>query len=422
MKFNSDVSAVILNVSHNNYIAGGSDRVFLETANLLREHGHRVVPFCASSAKNLTSSYADYFPQSINTDRPKAADIWRFIYSSAARSSLESLLNNVPIDLAHLHIYYGKLTASILKPLKDRNIPVVQTLHEYKLLCPVYTMVSSNEVCEACGGGSFWRALPKKCNRDSLARTMLSVSESYVSRWLGSVDDIDHFIGISDFVTHKMIQYGIPANKITTVHNFIDADNYRPLFEFGDYVLYFGRLERVKGIYSLLEAFAGLPDQKLVIAGVGAELEPVTQWIESRGLDNIDLVGFVSGEKLHDVVRGAICTVIPSEWHEPFGLTVLESFALGKPVVATRMGGIPEIIDDGEDGLLVEAGDPVALRAAIISLAGDEARVRSMGKAGRRKVEQQFSKEAHYLKLESVYSAAREAVGQGSVAVAAREK
>lgn len=407
MPLSPDSPPTVLNVSHHNFVAGGSDRVFAELGALLTEQGHRVVPFCARDEHNDPSEFEAYFPPGTNTENPGLGDIARFIYSGAARKALRELLAVEKIDLAHLHIYYGKLTASILKPLRERRIPIVQTLHEYKLACPVYTLTSAGRPCEACFGGRYWRALPRLCNRNSLARTSLSVVESYVSKALGAMDSVDHFVGISDFVTGKMIASGIPAERITTVHNFVDTRQYEPATRTGDYVVFFGRLETVKGVYSLLEAFSEMPHVRLLVAGTGAEAANIAAWVAARKLDNIELLGFVGGTELHDLLRGALCTVVPSEWQEPFGLTVLESMALGKAVIATDMGGIPEVVSAGEDGLLVPPWDPAALRAAVLELVGNPRRAADMGRAARVKVEREFDRHAHYEKLSAVYAQAR---------------
>jgi len=402
----------IVNISHHHFVAGGSDRMFLDTAEVLEAQGHRVIPFCAADSRNAETPWQSYFPSGIDPARPSLTDIRRFVYSGPARRSLQRLLADEPVDLAHLHIYYGKLTASILKPLRERGIPIVQTLHEYKLACPVYTLTTSGRACSACRDGRFWHALPRLCNRGSLSRTALSVVESYVSAALGAVDEVDHFIGISDYVTSRMIDMGVPGDKITTVHNFVDAQKYQPDFDAGNYVVYFGRLESVKGIYTLLEAMLPLHNVRLLIAGTGAEQDEVARWVEARGAENIELLGFLQGEELHDLVRGALCTVVPSEWDEPFGLTVIESMALGKPVVATRVGGITEIVADGDDGLLVDPWDPAALRAAIQQLLANPTRAGEMGRAGRDKVETLFNRRRYYDELCGVYAKATESAGQ----------
>jgi len=393
----------ILNVSHNYFVAGGSDRYFIDHCSLLRQHGHAVIPFCAEDSRNRSTVFARYFPPSSDSANPRIVDLYRHIYSGPARKAVTTLLNQEHVDLAHLHIYYGKLTASILKPLRQRGIPIVQTLHEYKLICPVYTMVSQGHICEVCSGRHFWQALPRRCNRGRLDRTFLSVVESYASKNLGSVGSVDHFIAVSNFLREKMVQHGVAPEKITTVHNFVDADCFEPTYDEGHYVLYFGRLEKLKGIYTLLSAMAELPGVQCLIAGEGKERAAIEEYIKTNRLENVRVVGFLRGDALHDMIRGAVCTVLPSLWYEPFGLAVLESFALGRPVIGSRIGGISELIDHGIDGFLFEPGDAEDLMGSIEVLAADPNRTAGMGKAGRHKVLSQFSKESHYQQLLRIY-------------------
>ena len=384
-------------------MAGGSDRYFFELSALLTRNGHDVVPFCAADDRNEPSDYAKYFPAAVDPRNPRASDALRFVYSGAARRAIRRLLADTQPDVAHLHIYYGRLTASILKPLRQASIPIVQTLHEYKLLCPVYTCMRHGEICEDCHGSSFWKALAHRCNRGSLVRSAASMVESYASQALGATDGIDHFIGVSRFMTEKMRGIGIAADRITTIHNFVDTSQFEAASERGRYVLYFGRLEATKGLFTLIEALRHRPDLRCIIAGTGPARAELEQRAESAGLKHVEFPGFVSGSALHDLIRGSVCTVLPSEWYENCPMSVLESMALGRPVIGTRIGGIPELIDHDNDGLLVEPGDADALAAALAQLADEPAAAASMGAAGRAKVATQFSPEVHYRQIESVY-------------------
>ena len=205
---------------------------------------------------------------------------------------MADLLRDEKPDLAHLHIYYGKLTASILAPLKKAGIPIVQTLHEYKLICPVYTLISNGQICEACQGHRFYRALPRRCNRGSLARTALSVAESYVSRWAGALSDIDHFIAVSDFVRNKVIEHGVLPEKITKVYNFVDISGVIQNTEPGNYLLYFGRLEKIKGIFTLLDAIAPLKHVPLKLVGDGNAHAEIKAYIQEKELSHVEMLGF----------------------------------------------------------------------------------------------------------------------------------
>lgn len=393
----------ILNVSQNHYIRGGSDRYFFTLAEMLKKHGHRVIPFTAASPKNEPSEWKHYFPRGADFERPGMGDLLRFLYSRDAVKSARRLLNDANIDLAHFHIYYGKLTASILGVLQEAGIPLIQTLHEYKLTCPVYNHLSNDQICEACAGKHFWRALPKRCNRGSLARTALSVTEAYVSKMLGAVKKFDHFISVSHFLRKKMISHGIPEEQISTVHNFVDVSEITPNFSGGDYVLYFGRVHQSKGILTLIKAAAPLKNVPLYIVGDGEAMPEVQRIIEQNGCEHIHLLGFKQGDELRDLILNSICTVLPSEWYENCPMSVLESYAYGKPVIGADIGGIPELIVDGIDGFLVPSGGQAALRDRLLWMSEHKNEAVEMGRIGRRKMETAFNADIHYERIMNVY-------------------
>ncbi len=397
----------ILNISQNYHIRGGSDTYYFLLEGLLKARGHEVVPFAARHPENLQTRWSAHFPLAADFERPKAADIARFLYSWPARRSLDALLEREAIDVAHLHIYYGKLSSSILAPLARRGIPLVQTLHEYKLVCPVSTLSLHGRPCMRCSHGHFWNAVVQRCNRGSLPRSILSATEAALARRLGAVTKIDRFICVSDFQRSRLETMGIPGEKLVTVPNIIAHRAAAPADHEGRHVLYFGRLERVKGIFTLLDAVAPLPQVPVVIAGRGDAEAELRAAIERRRLSNVRLVGFQSGEALERLIRDAICTVIPSVWYETFGLTILESFAQGRPVVGSAIGGIPEVIADGKDGFLVAPGDPLALRDRIALLASRPGLARTMGHAGWRKLSTDFSADTHYRQLLAIYDDVR---------------
>ena len=397
------MKSTILHVSQNHHVRGGSDRYFFTLAELLQNHGHRVIPFTAASPNNEPSEWEHYFPRGANFEQPKIGDLLRFLYSRDAVASIQRLLNNTDVDIAHFHIYHGKLTASILGSVKKAGIPLVQTLHDYKLTCPIAVYLSNDEICEACEGKHFWRALPKRCNRGSFARTTLSVTESYVSKTLGAVEKFDHFISVSHFLRKKMVAHGIPEGKISTVHNFVDVSNITPNFSGGEYMLYFGRVHRSKGILTLIAAAAPLKQIPLYIVGDGETMPEVQRIIEANGCEHIHLLGFRQGDELRELILNSLCTVLPSEWYENCPMSVLESYAYGKPVIGADIGGIPELIEDGVDGFLVPSGGHEALRDRLLWMFKHKDEAIEMGRRGRHKMETAFNADIHYERIMNVY-------------------
>jgi glycosyltransferase involved in cell wall biosynthesis len=399
-----DTRLNVLNVSQNHFVKGGSDRYFLSLGDLLSQQGDSVVPFCAKSEKDEPSKWASYFPSGADFESPTVLDVLKYHYSAAARSSLRKLVSLNQFDIAHLHIYYGKLTSSILPVLKDAGIPVVQTAHDYKLICPVYSCSRGGEPCEACHGKEYWRAMVHKCNRGSYLRSAISMSESYVSRWLGSVDAIDRFIAVSQFSATRMTVNGIDPGKISVVPNFVDVAQFTPPTEAGRYFVYFGRVEESKGVKTLVEAFMTMPDIPLMVIGEG-KLLPVVRELAAQST-NIHFPGFKSGAELYSLVGQSVASILPSEWYENCPMAVLESFALGRPVIGTRIGGIPELISPGEDGEIVESRDAESLCSAVRTLWAQRGNSR-MNKAARHKAEYEFSSDIHYRRIREVYDSLR---------------
>jgi glycosyltransferase involved in cell wall biosynthesis len=397
------VTLVIINAGQNYYIRGGSEQYQFALSQLLHHHGHQVIPFATEHPKNQVTPWSKYFPKRVNFEQPTPKDLLKFVYSKSAALAIQNLLKEHKVDLAHLHIYYGQLTTSILTPLKKADIPIVQTLHEYKIVCPVYTLLSDGKICQACNGHAFWQATLKRCNRGSLSRSILSTLESYVSTMLGSVNKIDHFIAVSHFQRKKLIELGLPDDKVTTVHNFIDASDYQPSTVLGEYFLYFGRLEQSKGIFTLIEAASSIKDTPLLIVGDGTVRSEVEKLIREKELNHISLLGFKHNQELDKLIRRSICTITPSQWYETFGLTLIESFAHGRPVIASRIGGMSEIITDGIDGYLVSPGDAEQLRERMVWMAEHSTQAIEMGLAGRHKVETYFNSKIHYQNLMNVY-------------------
>lgn len=397
------MSLTIINASQNYYVRGGSDRYFFALSDLLADAGHRVIPFSSVQPQNEPTPWKEYFPPGVRFESPGLGDLARFVYSPAAASAMTRLIADEQPDLAHLHIYYGQLTGAILGPLWRAGVPVVQTLHDFKLVCPVYSLMSHGRICEACQGHQFWRAALRRCNRGSLARSVLSTVESYTTRWLGAIDRVAHFIAVSHFQRRKMIELGVPAEKITTVHNFFDTTRLAPTVTRGEHFLYFGRLERLKGVFTLVAAAEAVRDVPLLIAGTGparAELEAI---IRDRKLSHVHLVGFQQGDDLARLIRGSIATILPSEGYDNCPMAILESYGYARPVIGADMGGIPELIEDEVDGYIVPPGDADALAQRMTTLAADGERSVEMGLRGRTRIEERFSAQVHYENVLAVY-------------------
>lgn len=396
------------------YVKGGAERYFFELKRILEQHGVDVVPFSMLADRNEPSEYSDFFVSHEEFDglggpARKLRAAARVVYSVEARRKVESLVDLVRPDIAHLHNIAHQLSPSVIRGLRSKGVPVVQTLHDYKLVCPSYQMMVDGENCERCAGARYYNAVIKRCMKGSVTRSLTVCAEAYVHQLLRTYrNGVRLFIAPSRSLRERMIAHGVDAERIVHLPYAIALDSYEPRYgyETERYAVYVGRLSTGKGLHTLLGAAALSRDVRLRIVGAGP-LEAELRDIAARDrLDNVEFMGYRTGEELRELFSGALFVVVPSECYENSPLTVYEALALGKAVLGSTMGGIPELVDAGETGLLFEAGDQEALAARMTELAGDPSRAVEMGRAGRRKGEREYAPDVHYEKIMGVYERA----------------
>ena len=397
----------LLTVNNYHYPRGGAEVVFLEQNRLFENQGYDVVPFCMTHADNLPSPYSDYFVDEIEFGSnysllESALRVPKVIYSREAQKKLNRLIDKTQPDAAQLHNIYHHISPSILSTLKSRNVPVMMTLHDLKLACPSYKMLASDGICERCKGGKLHNVIRHRCVKDSLALSAVVYLESSLHRMLGTYEKcVDTFIVPSQFFKSKLAEWGVDTNKMVHVPNFVDAQAFEPGDGAGKYFLYFGRLAPEKGVGTLLEACAsvGVP---LKLVGTGPEEEALKA--SADRLDaNVDFCGYQTGADLHRLVREARAVVLPSEWYENGPMSVLESYALGTPVLGADIGGIPEMIRDGETGVIFPSENAEALSEVLAAYAAlDDRTVQEHGKTARAWVEDAYSSTAHFEKVSQV--------------------
>lgn len=396
----------ILNVSQNYFVVGGMDVAMFTLERTLRDHGHQVIPFAAADAQNEDTPFARYFPPAPRTEA-SGASLLRTLYSGEARAALARLLDEHPVDLVHLHSYFKRLTPAILPELRRRRLPVVQTLHEYRAVCPVSTLFRDGHVCTDCAGRRYANVIRHRCAGGSLARSAWNYAEMRLSDALGHKRDIARYVTVSDYQREMLIAMGMDAGKLVTVHHPVELPPALSLTPHDapskEYVLFFGRLETAKGADLLPDIAAALDDVPLVIAGDGSCGAAIARAVAARGLSNVTFAGVLRGDALHAVIRGASCAIVPSLWPEAFGLTAVEALAHGTPVVASAIGGMLDTVHDGVDGHLVPPGDVAALVARVRALVADPTRARDMGLAGRARMAADFSAEVFYQRTMRVY-------------------
>lgn len=398
----------VLSVNKFHYIKGGADRLYLEWSELLEKKGHEIVYFSMQHERNQATTYARYFVENVEffnnggwRNLPDMA--LRVLYSRQARRRIELLIEDTRPEIAHLHNIAHQLSPSILDSLKKHGLPVVQTVHDYKFGCPTYSFFTEGQVCERCKGHHYYNTVLHRCNRGSLSASLLNCVEMYLHQLIGIYDKVDLFISPSDFLREKMIEYGFSPERIVRIPNFVDTNQYVPSYTSDGYFLFVGRLVSFKGVSTLLEAMRSVQESQLYIVGEGELREQLEARAREESIQNVSFLGYQSGPELKSLIANAMFTVTPSEWYENMPYAILESFALGTPVLAANIGGMPELIEPEVNGLLFEPGSVVDLVEKIRYLLLNRQQLASMGKRARAKIEREYDAETHYERVVQVY-------------------
>lgn len=385
---------IVLSI-HNFYQQpGGEDEVVASEVALLRSRGHRVV------------EHTEHNDRVDEMSRVRVA--FRTVWSGEAYRRTRSVLREVRPDVMHVHNTFPLLSPAVYYAARAEGVPVVQTLHNYRLVCPSALLFRDGGVCEDCLG----RALPlagvrHACYRGSRAGSAAVAAMIATHHGLGTWERlVDVYLALTEFGKRKFVEGGLPADRIRVKPNFLAAD---PGLRNGarEYALFIGRLSGEKGIRTLLHAWRAGIDLPLRVVGDGPLYAEVKQFLTDTGLDaRVRLVGRVPPEEVFDFLHGARFLVFPSEWYEGFGRVIIEAFACGVPVLAAGLGAPREIVEDGVSGLHFRAGDASDLAEKARDLASDPARCRALGRRGRATYESRYSAEANYPMLLGAYETA----------------
>jgi glycosyltransferase involved in cell wall biosynthesis len=391
----------ILQINKFHFLNGGAELYYFGLSKLLRDRGHTVGHFSMKHPENVPCAEERFFVDNVDYDKPggfyrKLLLAGHTVYSIEARKKLGLLLDCNSYDIAHLHNFHHQLTPSILVELKRRGLKIVHTVHDFKLVCPNYRMLTHDGVCERCKGHRYYQCVLHRCNRNSLSASAVCALEMYVQRLMGCLDFIDIFLAPANFTAAKIIEFGIPRSKVRVVPNMIDVKTYEPQYEPGKYLLYLGRLSPEKGVATLIRAMKRLPETPLVITGRGSYADEMQKMVRDASLRNIEFAGHLGGSTLTNMIRNCMAVVIPSEWYENCPFSVIEAFAYGKPVIGARIGGVGEMVADGETGYQFDAGDADGLADVLAKAVADPANLRAMGCRAREVAETVYDAEPHY--------------------------
>ncbi len=392
------------------YPRGGPETVIFQQEKYLRQLGHEVIPFAMQDERNLSSEYSDFFVSNVDYRQMNGSPVenakiaLKMIYSSEAKNKIEQLLDSAKPEIAHLHNIYHQISPSILGALKKRDIPVVMTLHDFKLVCPNYSFYRQGNNCEECQGRKFYRAVQHRCIQNSRLKSLVCAAEGYWHLWNRTyLDNVDKFIALSRFSLNKFVEYGLPEEKLVYLPNCLELSEFKPSYKNKGYILFVGRLNQKYGIFTLLKAAEQLPQVDFHIAGNGEDETEIQKIVREKKLTNIKLLGFLPPEQLGKEMAESSFIVFPNTIYHNCPMVILEAFALGKPVVASNLGSIPELVEKNVTGLLFETESVSELADQILKLYSQPRLVRELGENARKKAERDFSTEKYYPRLLGLY-------------------
>lgn len=393
------------------FVAGGPEKYMFKFTEAAEKRGIEVIPFSVQNPRNLDTPYSKYFakPRSnelMYADTKKSvanllgmmrATVWNF----DAEHRLRRLIRDTKPDAVYILHEVNHLSPSIIRAAKKEGVRVVHRISDFFMFCAKYDFLCGSEICEACLHGNYSKAIANRCVKGSKLGTLLRVMGMKL-HWKSKVfDEVDHYVCTCEFSRGKLIEGGIPAGKITCVPTFIDAAPITPCYDHENYFLFLGRMAHQKGTIYAIEAMKYLRDTDFVLKITGTisdseEDQKIWSYIQENHLENkIVFTGFQHGQALDDLISGAACIVCPAIWYENMPNTVIESYAHGKPVVASRIGSLAEIVEDEKTGLLFEMRNAEDMAKKLRRLIEEPQLAAHLGKQARQVCEEKYCEKRH---------------------------
>jgi len=380
---------------HNTYrMRGGEDTVVDSETQLLRDNGHEVVVYHRSNAM-----------------MSRIDQLWmpRLLWSRQTYRELSRLIETTRPDIAHVHNPFFLMSPAAYQACYDHKIPIVQTLHNFRFLCVQGLCSRSQQVCELCLHQGFWPGVRFRCFQHSFLKSAVAAGISAHYRRRGILKNlVRRLIAPSRFCKDMYTRYArIDGAKVDIKPHFIADPG--PAVGCGDYVLYVGAIRNYKGIQVLLEAARRMPEVPIRIVG-----KVLPEFCRPSDLPNVEFLGECSMERTLEIMKGSACLVVPSLCYETFARVVIEAYACGRPVVASRLGALIERVQDGQTGFLAEPGSAQDFAYKIQRLMQDQDRRRIMGEAARRAYEKYYTPRENYRQLMDIYEKALDTEGEAS--------
>lgn len=401
----------IIVANYRYFVAGGPEKYMFKFIEAAQKRGVEIIPFSVANPQNVQTPYSRYFAkprskQLLYADTKKSlSNYWGMLRSTIwnydAEHRLRKLIRDTKPDAVYILHEVNHLSPSIIRAAHKEGVRVVHRISDFFMFCAKYDFLCGDEICEACLHRDYRAAIEHRCVKNSNAGTRLRVAAMKLYWKTGVFDEVDHYISTCEFSRKKLIEGGIPEEKITCVPTFIDATAIQPCYEHDHYFLFLGRMAHQKGTIYAIQAMEYLKDTDYVLKITGEiteapEDQALWNYIQEHGLEKkIVFTGFKHGAELEALISRATCIVCPAIWYENMPNTVIEAYAYGKPVVASRIGSLAEIVVDGETGYLFSMKDARDMSKQLKKLVDDETLSGWLGQNARYKCEQAYNEASH---------------------------
>ncbi|MBU2576661.1 MAG: glycosyltransferase family 4 protein [Nanoarchaeota archaeon] len=377
----------------------GEDTVFKNEVELLKENGIEVI------------TYENYNDDALSLNKIRLG--FRTIWSKETYKDLRDLIKKEKPDIAHFHNIWYLISPSAYYACKDAGVPVVQTLHNFRLFCVNGLLLRKGKVCEDCLRKVPWRGAIRGCYRNSIFYSAPVALTEFIHKVIGTWNDnVNAYIALTEFGREKYIEGGLPAEKIFVKPNFL-VHPPEPSFNHKDYAVFLGRLSLEKGLWTLIEAWKEIKGITLKVMGDGPLRKDLEDFVSKYRIENIEFTGKKEFNDCMELLKGSLFMIMPSVWYETFGISVIEAFACGKPVIASRLGAMAELVEDYKTGLLFEHGNPEDLAEKIRWMLDNEEACIEIGRNARAEFEAKYTAEKNFEISMEIYKKTIENKGNG---------
>ncbi len=404
----------IVLVNYRYFISGGPERYYFNIKEILERNGHEVIPFSIKSSRNLSHDYDQYFLDIVDDEvyfaqakkslKVVLKSFSRMFYSFEAKYKFESLLKAVQPDLVYIMQYHNKISPSIIDAARNLHIPVIHRISDFQYMCPNALFYNDAKgVCEDCLKGKRWSCVKYKCVLNSTVYSGIKMAAKWLHDAMKVTKKIDAFVVPSSFTLKKLNEYGIPMNKLNHIPTFFNMKDTNPEVKYEPFVLFVGRIEKQKGLMTLVKTFEGM-DYNLKIIGFSNDgyEDELKRYLNGKQ-HHIEFLGRKTFDEIVPYLKSCLCTVVPSEWYDNFPNVILESFAYKKAVIATDFGSLPELVKNNVTGLTFSYADIADFREKVGYMFSHSDIAKQMGEAGFKDIATVYSPQQHYGQLMELF-------------------